>query len=169
MKQIQKNRLLKLADFLENTVPRKHFDLTYITHDKDTYDPKDDSKEVIENENKVLLVKLNEIKKDFKSHNCNTVACAVGWLPAVFPRTFMWNKNADVILRYAENEKCPLTDFDAVEEFLGLQDSDIGKLFIIDYYPKDRRGPKSVAKKIRAFVKTGNLSGKQYHVDNYYL
>lgn len=164
MRKVYKDRLLKLADFLANTVPRKHFSLDYFTRDNDRHTTTA-SQDVIENEYATLLVKLHEIKKDFQPHKCGAVACAIGWLPAVFPRSFMWDKEASVILRCDADKTCPNGDFDVVEEFLGLNINQVHKLFTTDYYPKDRRGPKSVANKIRNFVKTGKLSNKEYEVE----
>lgn len=164
MNQIHKARLLKLADFLENTVPKKHFDLDHFTRDNDLYDtPLDNfTKKVVDEEYKVLLKKLNKIKKDFKPHTCGAVACAVGWFPAVFPRSFMWNEDTAVILKTDINKKYANVDFDVVESFLGIDEDQVHRLFTSDFYPLGKRGPKSVAKKIKNFVKTGKLSDKMY-------
>lgn len=160
MRKVFKDRLLKVADFLENTVPKKHFDLKYFTRDEDTAD--DDSLDCRNSDqNEVLLRKLNKIKKDFKPHTCGAVACAIGWMPAIFPRTFKWDKDASIVLRSSDADY-PDADFDAIQVFLNLNYDEVSKLFTSDYYPKGRRGPKSVAKKIKQFVNTGQLSNKMY-------
>lgn len=58
MKALHKNRLLKLAEFLDK-LPKEKFDFSSV-------------------------ISKNEGK-------CGTICCAVGWLPTVFPRSWMWD------------------------------------------------------------------------------
>lgn len=170
MRKVYKDRLLKIADFLENILPKKHFDLEYFTRDKDIDTDDDDDSFSIRSsdENEILIRKLNKIKKDFKPHTCGAVACAIGWMPAIFPRTFKWDKDASVILRTGKSDYAD-ADFDVVQTFLGINYDKTIQLFTFDYYPKGRHGPKSVAKKIKQFVKTGKLSDKTYNVEECFV
>ena len=68
-----KNRLLKLADFLENKVPSKSFDLS--------------------------LFVLGRLDKN----ECGSAGCALGWCPKVFPRSkwsYELNEWGDLDLLY---------------------------------------------------------------------
>jgi hypothetical protein len=155
MKKLFKDRLLKMADFLD-TVPPKHFCLDVITGITNHNISSKEHNRLIEASE--VVTDLKEIKKNMKPHKCGSAACAIGWLPAMFPRSFEWRPNSgDVILR-----NNLLVNFSAAEHFLGLTGHQCCLLFIPEYYPRDHRGPKSVAKKIRKFVETNKLPDKDY-------
>lgn len=61
-------RLLKLADFLD-TLPRAKFDFGVVTHEGGK--------------------PMREALKAGKTR-CGTVGCAIGWMPAVWPRAVKW-------------------------------------------------------------------------------
>ncbi len=159
MNKVHKARLLKLADFLENSVPKKHFDLDFFTHDNDTYSEEQCCRD--DDQDSILITKLKKIKGDLKQHTCGAVACAIGWMPAVFPRSFEWNENANITLRRDVNQG----GFEAVDEFFGLSYLEVLHLFTSEYYRRGRRGPKAVAHKIKKFVETGKLPDKSYEDD----
>ena len=65
MKHFHRNRLNKLADFLETEVPRKHFDMrTWRTG-------------------------------DYRARECGSAACAMGWAVELFPRNLGWDSFGD--------------------------------------------------------------------------
>ncbi len=67
-------RLLKLADFLDK-LPRAKFDFGVIAMQ----------------DGKPMLEALKAGKE-----RCGTVACAIGWMPAVFPRSLRWTERPEV-------------------------------------------------------------------------
>jgi len=71
---MNKKRLLKLADFLEE-LPRKLFDFGTIAHAEKGLTPKQALK---------------------AGPKCGTVGCAMGWAPVVFPRLLKYTKVNEV-------------------------------------------------------------------------
>ncbi len=144
MKKKYKDRLLKLAAGLKK-VPNKYFDLSYIT-DMTVSDS---------------ITTFNErLKKMAKLEpKCGTTACAIGWCPAIFPRTFEWDAWGMVCLK---GKKRPTESFKSAEEYFGLSESQSHYLFIEEYYHKTKRGPKSVASRIEAFVNSDGALSKEY-------
>lgn len=135
MKQVYKDRLLKLATFLEN-VPRRKFNLSWFIDTK--YD---------------VLPSQDYLKEGF----CGTTACAVGYCPVVFPRLFSYKKdrnrvgtdNYEIVLSRNQDIK----GFTAAQEVFGISLDDLLYMFDPDSYNHRQRGPKSVARRIRTFVK----------------
>ncbi len=68
METLHAKRLMKLARFLYNDLPEEKFDFTWVVQGQDMPN---------------------------KKYDCGTVACAVGWMPHVFPRRFEWRKVND--------------------------------------------------------------------------
>lgn len=138
MKALHKARLLKLAKFLDK-LPREKFDFSTIT----TLGKKS----------------MPEALKAGK-HFCGTVGCAIGWMPACFPRDVMWEPHEggreylspDVILR-----RDPVfRDFGAAEYYFGLSYEEARYVFVPLGHGNslsDTATPKQVAKHIRDFVK----------------
>lgn len=131
MNYVGKRRLLKLADFLEKLPPQK-FNLN------------------------------NWCVKDYKLSNtnewdsiivirgkCGSTACALGYCPVVFPKSGFKLSND---LHWTP-EYCGLEGTAAAEQFFDLLESESVSLFMPESYREDHKGPKSVAKKIRALVK----------------
>lgn len=144
-------RLLKLADFLD-TVPKKLFDLeTFANIDLDS-----DGCEVA----------LDKMKK-FEP-KCGATACAMGWCPTIFPKLIKWyrldvnswdgNIEYGVVLKEQEKGK-EFRNFKAAEKLFGLNTDEAEYLFQPSRYPSYGKNatPKSVAKRIRKFVKDGVL------------
>lgn len=87
---------------------------------------------------------------------CGTVGCAIGWLPAAFPRTFKWDiegARADVVhRRWGE------MDFDAAREFFNIDSNATNRLFMPGSRASGFSGlsgnttPKRVAANIRRWV-----------------
>ncbi len=145
--KVEKERLTKLANHLK-TVPQKLFDLDYIVDVRfDDLDADDLQKE---RENKLKKMAKQEL-------NCGTTACAIGWCPVVFPRSFAWQDANTVVLKEKSKFGYTLNDFDAAERFFGLNHNQAEYLFMPRSYHKSKRGPKSVAARIEALVKNNGL------------
>jgi hypothetical protein len=144
MNAIHARRLLKLADFLDE-LPRQKFDFATLV--------REDGKPVLE------ALKAGKTE-------CGTVACAIGWTPAVFPRLAKWGEvrgffgvrkivlPTDAAARDKSSREALIL---TAAKLFGLSEDDTDTLFVPDYY--ERRGrlrnnatPKRVAKHIRRFV-----------------
>lgn len=142
-KAMYTKRMLKLADFLDE-LPRQKFDFRVI-FTQGTKPP------------------LEALRAG--AHRCGTVGCAIGWMPAVFPRDVKWSSWADrdvaqgVCLRSAAQE----IDFEAAAVFFGLDIKESEYLFspngsmmksdeIIEHRIGGAATPKQVAAHIRRFV-----------------
>ena len=132
MKYFQKQRLLKLADFLES-LPRGRFDLS-------------------------IIAKYGDNGNTPAEKGCGTAACAIGWTPVVFPRACTYTPALCGYERELSvvSKETGSIDFNFAEEFFGLNAAESNYLFMPDSYPESRRGKKSVAGRIRKFV-AGNV------------
>jgi hypothetical protein len=143
MKAMYANRLLKLAAFLDK-LPKAKFNFGTFTS--------------------LGGKPMMEALKAGRSR-CGTTACAVGWMPAVFPRTACWigkdqpYGHVIVGLRSDKGRRPRLTNFDVAERFFGLSYDetrnlfDPGSEFASDDAPGWTATPKEVAKHIRRFVR----------------
>lgn len=132
-----KERLLKHADNIEN-VRQSNFDLSVVTYGN--------------------VKKIN--KNVCTKYTCGAVACAIGYLPIFFPRIFKYEEIGffkDIAVVNRKNKKA---DFEAVAAFFDISNDDAYYLFDPTSYPKDKRGPKSVARRMRDFA---NRHGKVNH------
>lgn len=136
MKKVFKERLLKLASFLRE-LPKENFDLEIIMH----------SDEQLDN------------CSAQKALSCNTVACAMGWCPTIFPRSFRWGKfvkgyleGNKVYARVVLKNKPKIHNFDAASSFFGISRKESNFLFDPWYYDSGKKGAKAVARRIEAFV-----------------
>lgn len=135
---MNKKRLLKLADFLDQ-LPRQKFDFTVIGR---------------------LGTKPMAEALKARKESCGTVGCAMGWMPAVFPRLTRWvpldSKNVSIALR---RDGPPLEyDWAVAGIVFGLPLEET--IYLFDPTTSDLgRGatPKQVARHIRAFVKRGGM------------
>lgn len=139
MTHVTKQRLLKLATFLRS-VDRRLFNLHH-------------------------FVKGNNVcglKKQDK--NCGTAACAVGYLPVVFPRYVKYTlKEGRIELQLKKDSAYfDYYAFSIAQEFFNLTYTEIHYLFDPAKYPAGRRGPISVANRIEKFVKDGKYSEMSY-------
>lgn len=133
-----KNRLLKLADFLEK-LPKKLFDI-------DTVAQCDGPA------NEALPEALEHPRR-----SCGSVACALGWSPACFPRQIEWSESDNVVLKDGSSKNW----WGTAEVFFGLTKEEVNYLFTGDFYEYQVM-PKQVAKVIRKFVADeGHLERRQ--------
>ena len=157
MNAIQKKRLLKLADFLDQLPPQK-FDFDTIA---------------VEGE------KPHKEALKARTEHCGTTACAVGWMPAVFPRLTRWTRQplwgGCMHIQVAPAGHGRARNFKVAEQVFGLTEQEADWLFMPDAYVdnglmswedgyKDVSSPcgsdatpKQVARHIRRFVKHGLL------------
>lgn len=140
MRKVHKERLLKLATFLR-TVDYRLFDLdTYISDNSDTISY---SRNITDG-----LKKLD--------HKCGTTACAIGFCPVVFPKSFQYTNR---FLKY--NHENPNNVGHIGREFFGLNECQYEFLFMPSCYG-DKKGPKTVANRIEQFVKNNGVSRSKY-------
>ena len=131
MNSIGKRRLLKLANFLD-TVPVRKFDMDY------------------------FVIKNNQPDKILPLKDCGTVACALGYAATCIPEF----QRAGLTVEPRDNG-WPLYDkngnyeigYEAGEVFFNLNGDESKELFDPFYYREGHKGPRSVARKIRALVK----------------
>ena len=139
MTKDQARKLLKLGDFLY-TLPRKLF-----------------------NYNSVMAKGSKEPLDALKAGGgCGTKGCAMGWLPAIFPRTFAWrgdrwwpDSELDIFLKANPQ----LSTFRSVEIYFGLDADEAEFLFQPSYSngdgetsPEGDASAKEVGRHIRRFV-----------------
>lgn len=146
-------RLLKMAGFLE-ALPAHKFDFgMYVTLGTKT---------------------PAEALADPEGH-CGTTACAVGWMPAIFPDAYKWGVIRDELmpvpidLRFISNNWYRIED--TIRAFLGLLDSEYQFLFIPDSSPLGNEASAvAVAQQIREFVATDGRNLADYQeVGNEYV
>lgn len=145
MKQIHKDRLLKLADYLYNTVNPKNFDISWFVTNKNEIPSESSIKEIEQ-----LLIEPD--------YDCGYAACAIGFMPAVFPNDFKWQVlvNNDISPRVAyvhASSDEQFYEWDNAMEFFAISRRQGKYLFLgISYPGNDEPGPKEVAERIRTFV-----------------
>lgn len=132
--KVGNQRLLKLATFLEEKIPKKNFNINnwYTNCDATT-------------ENLKLVA-------NGQSVDCKTSGCAIGWTPAVFPRYFSWNEYGDVVIKSNGSQRVMCFS----NCFFSLRDEDWECLFTMTGYKGGNPTPKTVAKHIRKFVEGRN-------------
>lgn len=106
------------------------------------------------------------IRKVDEKHKCAAVACAIGWLPAVFPRLTKW-RGLGMSFHAAHGGVCLTGEnqgsFEAAESLFGITEAEAGALFAPHmgrpWMPRsfcfpltDYATPKAVARSIRKFV-----------------
>lgn len=135
MKHFHKKRLLKLADFLDKLPTQKfRFDVFAI----------EDGKPMLE------ALEAGEA-------NCGTVACAIGWMPAIFPRQIKWQpylhdkKYKDIVFKGREELDGA---FETARVFFGIEErKTVYKLFDPVWSELGHHAtPKQVAQHIREFL-----------------
>lgn len=136
MNAVQTKRLLKLADFLQ-TLPRQKFDFAVVARER----------------GKPMLEALKAGKTE-----CGTVACALGWAPAVFPRHLKWERpywsgETALEINFRNASSSYAQTFPVAERFFGLTEDEAQRLFEPSVSPLGYRATsKRVAKAIRQFV-----------------
>lgn len=137
---MNRRRLLKLATFLD-TIPLKKFNFDIIAS-----------------------VGEKPMMEALKAGNrkCGTVGCAIGWLPAAFPRSFKWDDPGTVYPHVRLTRDGIVADFEAAALFFGISRDDASWLFVpnnwSDRYERHNglagsASPRAVAAHIRKFVK----------------
>lgn len=136
--RVYKDRLRKLAKFLETKAKPSQFDITVIGYTDNESEP------------------LVDVKEGF----CGTAACAIGHCPVAFPKAFDYRHSGgslDVI-----SKETGAWNFEAAQEFFGLNNLESEYLFgggayndEIDRERVKKVTPKRVAKRIRKFVRDG--------------
>lgn len=142
--KVHNDRLLKLADFLARKVKDDQFDLHTIgDYDHVDVDP------TIENGYEVN-----------KTVNCLSVACAIGWSPACFPKDLYGYDGSEGLTvafrKTSQNKKrgyTSQTDFELSKKYFGLTNYESNWLFDPNYYDDTAR--KAVITRLRKFVKQG--------------
>ncbi len=128
-----KQKLLKLADFLEHKVKRGWFDLeTWGTH-------------------------------GFPEKECGTTACAAGWATVCFPRSGLslvpssngyYGQTLDICFKRTQSSP-RIRGIKAVEKFFEIDADTAEYLFDPEEYPA-RRGKKSVIRRLREIANGGS-------------
>lgn len=146
-----------MADFLRK-IPKKNFELECFTNifpEKLCPTQKELKKEI----NKLFDIASG------KKLKCDSVACALGWTPTIFPKLCEWRIQENY---FKDGYETVLTtkngheDYNLGREIFGLNEEEVQYLFSPDYYRYDHRGPVSVANRIEDFIKRG--LPKQYKI-----
>ena len=124
--------LTKLADFLENDVRDRMFDLGIFWDET--------GRDVLEDD----------------LYNCGTTACACGWA-AVSPkfRGLVTESHGNIY-----HKKSDTSDLEAAGNYFSITKAQADYLFDPSYYRSGRSGRKSVVNRIRKFVKDGCVKGR---------
>lgn len=86
-----------------------------------------------------------------KEGTCGTVACAVGWLPKLFPQSWKW----DNVLGVVKMKKNTLQSQDALgasAKFFGISVTEAENLFLSHNYRYTNAKPRTVARRILHLV-----------------
>ena len=120
-----KQKLLKLADFLEHKVKSRWFNLgSWST-------------------------------PGFPEKKCGTTACAGGWATVCFPKSGLSLVSDEFNDEALEISYKGVLNMDAVEVFFGINEDTAEYLFAPDRYPSRRRGKKSVIRRLREVANNG--------------
>jgi hypothetical protein len=140
IKSIPRARFYRLASFLERLPPHK-LDMS------------------------VVLDLKGSQKMD--PYSCKSAACAMGWLPAVFPRYFKWRATPvvpewewGVVLKPGL-----LEDYDAAAKFFDIPFKHV--LVVFGPGRKKYRTPEQVAKYIKQYADTGIVPKECYNKKYY--
>lgn len=145
---MNEERLLKMAEFLEALPPHK-FDFSNYVHIGD---------------------KSPAAALAAPDEHCGTTACAVGWMPAVFPETFEWTNVTSTW------DRTPLLPHpigstswywpeveSVIKDFLDLEDVQYNFLFIPGDSPLDNlASARAVARQIREFIADGGEIAEEW-------
>lgn len=144
MKQVFKNRLLKLAEYLSAKVKEENFDMMHICN--------------MDAENVKTHFAWNPSKDKFTPFDCGAQACAIGFCPMAFPRLKLkYNFDYGTVQKNGR-------DWDG-EKYFGLRTKQWNYLFgteDIDGDDRDTETPKEVAKRIRKFVREDGFIPEQF-------
>lgn len=102
----------------------------------------------------------------FPYKECGTTACAIGWCPAAFPRSWEWgtvhgSRPRPKLKQQAFQDFSSWSYVNAVRDhgmkFFALDRTEFDYLFMPEGYAEDRQSRRIVAGRIKAFVKRGGL------------
>ena len=134
MNQIQAGRMLTLAYFLKTQVKPQNFDMQELVYvDYEDYE-----------------------QLRLKKPECGAAACAMGYMPVVFPRQWVWAHHgvccaADVPPNLPPGGWGPGMRWAvAAEKFFGIDDDEVDWLFSQD----EQRTPKQEAEILERFVES---------------
>lgn len=115
---------------------------------------------------------------------CNSTGCAIGYCPAVFPKLCHYGDGSDTDVDTNISEpstKChgdsknvimsgnkSIENFGVAERLFDISLDDTKYLFMYTAYHKSHRGPKSVANRIRSYIKSYgdiNKQSKAYNLE----
>lgn len=134
-------RLLKLAEFLENNVPDEKFDMD-------------------------LVIQKCKSVEDAKT--CNSVCCAIGWTPHVFPDLVEYVRDTTeeevdskgypyISLRLINGSEAMLDYLTVAERLFDISSNGAEDLFNPWHDADGRPTPQMVAKEIREYVANGHI------------
>lgn len=89
---------------------------------------------------------LRRIAREDKAGHCGATACAIGWLPALFPRSFGWECSE---VWHLSSGSC----FDEGADIFGISEDEFDHLFMPRSYPAKRGSAKDVARRIDRLLK----------------
>jgi hypothetical protein len=130
---IEKKRLLKLANFLENEITDDRFDLSNIA-----------------------ISSTGELPS---KKSCGTTACAIGYMPCVFPKYCKYSNykyDKEYLTVSGKGQYSDLSNFLFAQCFLGITQAESSYLFE-PYSYGVKKGRKTVAKRIRKFVEANGI------------
>jgi hypothetical protein len=99
---------------------------------------------------------------DLTYWSCETTACAVGYASTIPCLKRAGLELTSSLTNCSEPKYRDFTNMLAVAIFFNITVQQAEYLFFKTAYPKTRRGPRSVAKRIRQFVRTGKTGTKKY-------
>ena len=126
---MRKDRLTKLANFLEEKVKPQWFDLGIFC------------------------------SRGFEKQKCGSVACAIGWMSAAFPRSGITIHRGLVSWKEYSN-------FEAAREFFEIDRELCFHLFNPMNYPSNRGARMDVVRRIRQTVKKAKVKGHEKSLDS---
>ena len=124
-----------MVEFLEKLSP-KVFNIDELTNLGKDYCPEANMEKLYKDTLKLAAEKGKPEK------GCNTAACAMGYMPIIFPRTWNYDKWGSI-----RNESNVLA-----EEFLGIRNLGHESLFYGSAYNAKTVTPKMVARKLRKII-----------------
>ena len=142
MNKLGAQRLTKLAEFLKTVHPSKFNIASWVT-----------------GPNPELMA-----DEPTKEGECGTTACAAGWLPLLYPKSWEWTRT----VAYSSSERRSLSYLGgnpsamylatSLEHFFSLKPKQVYNIFYGQSYPHSTEvTPNKVVRRIRALLKTEGI------------
>ena len=80
---------------------------------------------------------------------CNTTACAIGWLPKLFPRSWGWIRMSDGWMSQYMHRNNSIVE---AAHFFGISYEESVRLFTLEGYRSNNPRPKTVARRIFGLI-----------------